>query len=59
MMIVVTSRPSRAWVHSAWIVYMAEPSASREIDRAARARRPPRRSRPACPSRSTPPVRNR
>ena len=29
MMIVVTSRPSRAWVHSDWIVYMAEPSASR------------------------------
>ena len=26
---VVTFRPSRAWVHSAWNVYMAEPSASR------------------------------
>ena len=26
---VVTSRPSRAWVHSDWSVYMALPSASR------------------------------
>ena len=31
MMIVVTSSSSRACVHSAWIVYMAEPSASSEI----------------------------
>ena len=29
-MIVVTSSPSRAIVHSAWIVYIAEPSASRQ-----------------------------
>ena len=31
MMIVVTSSCSRAWVQSAWIVYMAEPSASSEM----------------------------
>src|SRR5690349_22492083 len=29
-MTVVTSSPSRAWVHSAWSVYIAEPSASRQ-----------------------------
>ena len=28
MITVVTSSDSRAWVHSAWIVYIAEPSAS-------------------------------
>ncbi len=30
---VVTSRFSRAWVHSPWIVYIAEPSASRVTTR--------------------------
>ncbi len=30
-MIVVTSRPSRAWVHSDWSVYIALPSAWRLI----------------------------
>ena len=42
MITVVTSSCSRAWVHSAWIVYIAEPSASRASTGGPGRRRPRR-----------------